>query len=133
MHGPHGPTLGLQAVLEADRRNWQGIWERSKDSASAPWRTIDLDLPWAPDLPEIAATRTSLEWRLRTSGALALEWTQCIRGGWPAKPMTRSALVIDEPKPSPTQPSAPTVATTSILMDVAEAGELGVSSTQCIV
>ena len=54
--GLHGPTLDLQAVLEEDRRNWQTIWERFKDTASAPWRDHNLDVPPFPALPEIVGS-----------------------------------------------------------------------------
>ena len=49
----HGPTLGLQSVLEDDLKTWKAIWERFKDTAAAPWRS---ETPVADELPKISAT-----------------------------------------------------------------------------
>ena len=51
--GPHGPAVGIQALLEADGRRWGDIWKRFDGVATMPWREA-LDPPsWAAELPAI--------------------------------------------------------------------------------
>jgi hypothetical protein len=55
---PMGPSLGLQQMLDADRKVWSKVWTRFQSSATAPWRglseTWTEDLPWLAPLPVIA-------------------------------------------------------------------------------
>ena len=54
--GVDGPSLMLSDVLAVDLKLWKGIWEKFKDTATAPWRGKEGDdaakLPWVSQLPK---------------------------------------------------------------------------------
>ena len=51
-------TLGIQAMLNADRETWKEVWEKFAHDATTPWRE-DCSCPWAAELPRITGTEVA--------------------------------------------------------------------------